>query len=651
MQKIQELLDKVWKEAAAYYTSVPRVLTLLLPIAAIIFVVWWAYRCWYAKPLKNDPDAAERSIAWVREPRLPAFGIPERGKLGKADLLPIVLITLIYAVVAFVFPGSANVPESYWKVPATSNENAVTIEFPTPVSITQIAYFTGNYHGEGNQTNYLIEFSTDGKSYAGNLNLLQEYSRTFAWIDAEFSGMTGVKFVRIKAVKQPLELGELFLSDANGLLDMSKATITPEAGKALFDEQDTFAPGRGKTPNNGTYFDEIYHARAAYEMLNGIYPYENTHPPLGKELIAVGIKLFGMNPFGWRFIGILFGILMLPLMYILLKQLFGDTLLATFGTAVWATDFMHFTQTHIATIDTYNVFFVLLMFIFMHRWMSKANDTPLLYTLPPLILCGLSFGVGVAAKWSSAYAGLGLVAMFLWKLVQRWTWARQNGRSFRGFLFGTLLVSLGAFIVIPFWIYMASYIPYVVNKELTLDALWTAMKDNQISMFNYHSSLKSTHSYQSRWYLWLLDIRPICYFYRNNDGMVSVIDAWNNPIISWGGLLAIITAAIDVFKRKSFHAAFVIFGFFSVMIPWMVVSRITFSYHYFPANIFLIIALCYLLKRVTEVWPRKKVRNHAIVFFAVCLGVFIMFFPAVVGVPSPVDYTHYIMQWFPSWPF
>ena len=59
---------------------------------------------------------------------------------------------------------------------------------------------------------------------------------------------------------------------------------------------------------NSTYFDEIYHARTAYEHIHGIRPYENTHPPLGKILIGIRIRLFGMTPFGWRFIGTLLGV-------------------------------------------------------------------------------------------------------------------------------------------------------------------------------------------------------------------------------------------------------------------------------------------------------------------------------------------------------
>lgn len=66
-----------------------------------------------------------------------------------------------------------------------------------------------------------------------------------------------------------------------------------------FDEQELYEDGI--TYQDQTIFDEIYHGRTAYEFLHGLPIYENTHPPLGKTLISVGIAVFGMNPFGWRF--------------------------------------------------------------------------------------------------------------------------------------------------------------------------------------------------------------------------------------------------------------------------------------------------------------------------------------------------------------
>jgi len=129
------------------------------------------------------------------------------------------------------------------------------------------------------------------------------------------------------------------------------------------------------------------------EHLNGIYPYEITHPPLGKIIIGIGISLFGMTPFGWRFSGTFFGVLMLPVIYVFAKKLFGGKAVPTACMLLVATDFMHFVQTRIATIDTYAVFFILLMYLFMYMYLEggKWRD---------LALSGIFFGLGAASKWT-----------------------------------------------------------------------------------------------------------------------------------------------------------------------------------------------------------------------------------------------------------
>jgi dolichyl-phosphate-mannose--protein O-mannosyl transferase len=123
---------------------------------------------------------------------------------------------------------------------------------------------------------------------------------------------------------------------------------------------------------NSTYFDEIYHARTAFENIHNVYPYEITHPPLGKLILSLGIRMFGMTPFGWRFMGTLVGVLMLPVFYLIAKGLFKRTSIAFCTTTLFAFDFMHFTQTRIATIDVYAVFFILFMYLFMWRYVTSA---------------------------------------------------------------------------------------------------------------------------------------------------------------------------------------------------------------------------------------------------------------------------------------
>ena len=197
---------------------------------------------------------------------------------------------------------------------------------------------------------------------------------------------------------------------------MTHPKLVSEAARLLFDEKLVpEAPGY----LNSAYFDEIYHARTAYEHIRNVKPYEVSHPPLGKIIIGIGIRLFGMTPFGWRFMGTLFGVLMLPILYVFLKNLFGRTLIAACGTTLFAFDFMHFVQTRIATIDTYGVFFILAMYLFMYRYIAQDYEAPFRKTALPLFFSGLCFGLGAASKWVVIYGGAGLAILWLIRQILR----------------------------------------------------------------------------------------------------------------------------------------------------------------------------------------------------------------------------------------
>ena len=65
------------------------------------------------------------------------------------------------------------------------------------------------------------------------------------------------------------------------------------------------------------------------------------------------------------------------------------------------------------------------------------------------------------------------------------------------------------YIVVPFLIYLASYLPYWwKDPTFGLRDWW----DCQTYMYWYHSTLKATHPFESRWYTWLLDLRPVWYY-------------------------------------------------------------------------------------------------------------------------------------------
>ncbi len=128
-------------------------------------------------------------------------------------------------------------------------------------------------------------------------------------------------------------------------------------------------------------FDEIYFARAAEEYLRNVRIYENTHPPLTKLLITASTWLFGGlprgdNAHGWRFVDVLFGALVIPIVYAFARRVTRSTLFATIATTLLLFDGMHYVQSRIATPEgIVIVFSVAAVYAFYRFWIaSQVNE-------------------------------------------------------------------------------------------------------------------------------------------------------------------------------------------------------------------------------------------------------------------------------------
>ena len=122
-----------------------------------------------------------------------------------------------------------------------------------------------------------------------------------------------------------------------------------------------------------------------------------------------------MTPFGWRLAGAVAGILMLPGIYLLAKQLTKKTWPAFFACMLMALDCMHLTQTQIATIDSFPVLFIIFAFFFMLRFIqTDLSGASMKEILAPLACSGLFMGLSIASKWIGIYAGIGLAVLYFW---------------------------------------------------------------------------------------------------------------------------------------------------------------------------------------------------------------------------------------------
>ena len=419
----------------------------------------------------------------------------------------------------------------------------------------------------------------------------------------------------------------------------------PASAAALCDEADTVPAS--STYFNSSYFDEIYHARTAYEHLRGVYPYEVSHPPLGKEILSLGIALFGMTPFGWRCMGALFGVAMLPLMWDLLRRMFRDDRVALCGTALLAFDFMHLTQTRIATIDSFATLFILLMYLFLYRYFAEGK-------LRHLAACGIAFGVGAATKWTCLYAGAGLGVLWALHWVFQGVQAHRDGdgRRYVRRLISNIGFCLVFFVLVPGMIYYASYYPYGAARGLHGAGMYFTREyaaivlENQRFMFTYHAGLVATHPYSSRWWQWLLDLRPILYYLSYGDGTVSTIGAFVNPLLCWGGLLALPVLAYRAVRHDR-TALFLLVGYLAQVLPWVFISRLTFEYHYFAATLFLVLALGYVFDRLRQ----RGSFGIVYAFTAASGALFALFYPVLTGVTISRSYAWNVLKWLPDWPF
>jgi Gpi18-like mannosyltransferase len=610
--------------------------------------------------VKIEPQARD-SWGW------PLQDSEQVSPMTRRDYLLVGALTLVYSVFALVNLGSFRDPQTFW-IPRPGQ--SIMVDFEDVRKIKKLYYY-----GLFENAVFTVESSNDGQTW--NKPQKNTVNDTFSWdcFDLNQEG----RFARITVECPRAMIFELafYGEEKDKPLPL---TLLPgdlpsdrEGGTAanIFDEQRTalYSP----TYLQSMYFDEIYHARTAYEHLHRMEPYESTHPPLGKILISLGIKIFGMNPFGWRIVGTLFGILMVPLMYFFGKLLFRKTRYAFMTSFLMTFDFMHFSQTRIATIDVYGVFFIILMYYFMCRYYQVSFFTmDFKKTLLPLGLSGLFFGIGVACKWIGIYAGAGLFVLLVLSLFRRYLEYSRAQRFleedaeggdeemrrlmsriagvFPRYLALTLACSVVFFLVVPAVIYTLSYIPFMM-----VPGPGHGLKDvvsYQQHIYNYHRNLKATHPFSSDWWSWPLLVKPIWYYggqkFIPSDKVLSIV-SMGNPAVWWAGVLAVLAALLLLFRNRDRMLLAVLVGLGAQYVPWMLVPRLTFIYHFFASVPFMIFCLVYVIRYLEGSFP--LVRRLVPVYLGLVFLLFLMFYPILSGMLVSKSYVEHCLRWFPGWNF
>jgi dolichyl-phosphate-mannose--protein O-mannosyl transferase len=94
-------------------------------------------------------------------------------------------------------------------------------------------------------------------------------------------------------------------------------------------------------------------------------------------------------------------------------------------------------------------------------------------------------------------------------------------------------------------------------------------------------------------------------------------------------------------------AIFIATIFFFSWLPYILISRVTFIYHFYVSVPFLCLASAYLINKY---WSNRWGKVAAIALFISVIVMFGLFYPVISGVPTPTSYTNNL-HWLKSWDF
>ena len=397
----------------------------------------------------------------------------------------------------------------------------------------------------------------------------------------------------------------------------------------------------------GLVFDEVYYVDGARDLLkygvevNGSNPEFIVHPPVGKWLIASGIKLFGDNEFGWRFASAVFGTLLILLFARLVHVLFYSPLLTALAAALMALDGLLLVHSRTALLDLFLTFFTLLGVLLWHRNRH--------------IWAGIAFGLAIGCKWSAIYfvAIIGLVAVY------RILIAHDIRKTLK-----PIAAKFAQYGLLPVFVYTLTWAGWFMS-----DRGWSRQSSkNPLSswihyhseMLNFHTGLTATHPYQANPWSWLIMGRPTSFFYDSPKGCsaencAQEVLALGTPLLWWVGSIAIAVVVGYWIKSLINHridnaANLVVLGLAAGYLPWFAMQqRTVFTFYAIIIEPFLILAIIYCAKLLLASGLKPVVSQSIVggvlVLIVVC---FLYFIPLFTG--QIITYEDWnLRMWFESW--
>lgn len=396
------------------------------------------------------------------------------------------------------------------------------------------------------------------------------------------------------------------------------------------------------------YFDEVHYLPASCQFLEAQPPAEwlnREHPPLGKELMAVGIGLWGDNPFGWRFMSALFGALALAGFELWADALFAERRVALWATAILFLNQMLYIHARTAMLEIFALAFTFwAMAAFTAAWRPGAPVRLL------MAAAGLCIGLATAVKWTGVVPWAlclgfaGLVTLRHWFGPRRTKsparpdaagWYRPDLWCQMRLIDWALLLG-----VLPLLTYAACFIPITGLSPAGIIAA-------QATALDLQARVPPTHTYMSSWYGWPVIARPIWYLFEQvGENRYEAIICLGNPVILWAGIPAFLACAWLALERQRRDAVVIAASFAAFYLFWAVTPRkLAFLYYYLPAASVLSLALAFMAYRTPlRRWPWLR---HG--FLLLAAASFLYFLPES-DAAIPLTLEGFVARaWFPSW--
>ncbi|MFF9900572.1 dolichyl-phosphate-mannose--protein mannosyltransferase [Streptomyces longispororuber] len=431
------------------------------------------------------------------------------------------------------------------------------------------------------------------------------------------------------------------------------------------------------------------------------------HPPVGKYVIGVGEWLFGFDPFGWRFMTAVLGTLSVLMLCRIGRRLFRSTFLGCVAGALLAVDGLHFVMSRTALLDQVLMFFVLAAFgcLLVDRDRARARlaaalppdadgvvrpdpdvaETVRLGWRPWRWAAGLCLGLAFGTKWNGLYVMVFFCLMtVLWDVgARRVAGAR---RPYVAVLKRDVLPAFAATVPVALATYVLSWLGWILSPDdgtggyyrnwAATDGRggdWTWLPDwlrslwhYEYKVYDFHVGLSSPHTYQSNPWSWIVDGRPVSYFYESplpgRDGCPAGTEekcarevlALGTPLLWWAAAAALLYVLWRWFFRRDWRAGAIVCGVAAGYLPWFMYQERTIFYFYAVVFVpFLCLAVAMLVGALAGP-PGSSERRRVVgaagagVLVLLIFWNFIYFWPIYTGQAIPIDQWRSRM-WLDTW--